>query len=239
MRVKPFFLKYRARLPPMKPPAPVMTIKSSFCSSGSFSISRFFSISHFHFNLVQSICRHLVFQIWLPILSGTSQCCNDDPCFTGDARSRDSGVLRSVSRLQPVPKVAQASRLSLSAPPPEDLSSNWKFDVGCLLAIYRSWMLDVGCFPFLLVLVLILVLVLEFPFPMFEVLRSVSRLQPVPKVAQASRLSLSAPPPEDLSSNWKFDVGCWMLDVFPSFSSSFSSSIWGLESGGWGCLLAR
>jgi hypothetical protein len=57
-------------------------------------------------------------------------------------------VLRLESRLQPVPKVAQASRLSLSAPPPEDLSSNWKFDVGCLLAIYRSWMLDVRCWMF-------------------------------------------------------------------------------------------
>jgi hypothetical protein len=29
---------------------------------------------------------------------------------------------------------------------------------------------------------------------------------PAPKVAQAPRLSLSAPPPEDLSSNWKFDT---------------------------------
>jgi len=30
----------------------------------------------------------------------------------------------------------------------------------------------------------------------------------VPPVAQASRLSFSAPPPKDLSSNWKFDVRC-------------------------------
>ncbi len=31
-------------------------------------------------------------------------------------------------------------------------------------------------------------------------------------------------PPEDLSSNWKFDVECSMFDVFPSSSSSSSSS---------------
>ena len=40
MRVNPFFLKYRARLPAMNPPAPVMTMRSSFFSGASFSTVR-------------------------------------------------------------------------------------------------------------------------------------------------------------------------------------------------------
>ena len=78
MRVKPLFWKYRARLPPMKPPAPVMTIKSSFCSLGSFSTSRLF-ISRF----IQSCSiavPHLISQIRSLILSLTGQYRNDDPC---------------------------------------------------------------------------------------------------------------------------------------------------------------
>src|SRR5579862_1758740 len=44
MRVKPRPVKYLARLPAMKPPPPVITIKSSFFSFESFSTSLFFSI---------------------------------------------------------------------------------------------------------------------------------------------------------------------------------------------------
>ena len=51
MLVKPFFLKYRARLPAMNPPAPVMTIKIVLLQRGVLFHDSFLFLHKFVFRL--------------------------------------------------------------------------------------------------------------------------------------------------------------------------------------------
>src|ERR1017187_6627364 len=71
--VNPFLVKCSARLPPMKPPAPVMTIKSSFLVAGPFSTSRFVCSINFLFFIQRDRLGRARFKCSAICLAGFSQ----------------------------------------------------------------------------------------------------------------------------------------------------------------------